>query len=539
MSTMTYPINRIEISGSYGLLQLNNIALNLKAKQGLNSEIGTFSFTLPSITGSSVVYSGSTVNDLVKIWVGYNSTGSTPFLTGRIQHITGVLDNYSRTYSGKDLGEILERRLKTKRWIATGASGIVTEIANDLGLASASITSDTSIVSSSAENKRYVDVLKDLNDYWVNAGSQISKDFIVTGSIAANVTGSLCWKTRPYRTTNVETLTTGSNIISYEVTKNVAGVYNKIWVYGAAERKEPSELDHWTEPAGDATDHWTLVQGHSMTVNTAQHKVGSKSVLITADGDGVLLAQCDMYGNVVPLKEGMILKFWMIAGTILVDKNVMLLTPSSGKYFQATLTDISPTTWTWQEFNLGPSNEYSASTNPNGKWTSVGNPDWNACEHILFYLGGEGGGYAVCYIDGLYLDKERYSDLAEDAASQAAYGVRELVVTDDNLKSDDDCERRGAALLSLYKDPQTQITIITPGNTNILVGDRLVMTLSFEGIFAKNYDVISVEHDMNPDRFITISVLTSNERQKEPIATSAGAVLLKAVKNISKLQAGS
>jgi len=73
----------------------------------------------------------------------------------------------------------------------------------------------------------------------------------------------------------------------------------------------------------------------------------------------------------------------------------------------------------------------------------------------------------------------------------------DLVVIDDNLRSDAECESRANTLKAKLKDPTTQIDVLTTLNLNILIGDRLSMTIPAEGIAAANYDVLSVEHTLS------------------------------------------
>ena len=147
--------------------------------------------------------------------------------------------------------------------------------------------------------------------------------------------------------------------------------------------------------------------------------------------------------------------------------------------------------------------------NENG-WIKSGALDWSL---IMFIEIAQGNGDSNVLIDSLYIDNRRYSDIADDATSQTAYGIHEMILTDDNLYTDVDCQKRSEALLYQMKDPITRIDLEVPGNTNVLIGDRLTLTIPAEGISAASYDVTSVTQQLtNGFRTFIESVSTSNSR---------------------------
>lgn len=81
---------------------------------------------------------------------------------------------------------------------------------------------------------------------------------------------------------------------------------------------------------------------------------------------------------------------------------------------------------------------------------------------------------------------ERWKSIQEDTASQSAYGLRELVEVDEELTSDNSCERRAKALLNHLKDPaeylQVRTTILDYGITPLLAGDKIHVTLPNENV---------------------------------------------------------
>jgi len=238
---------------------------NIYCKSAATDAIGHFVFSVPTRKGGSYYYDDVALFDKVKIYLGYDSVPANPNFIGRINNISAPLNTgsgYIRTISGFDQGEILKRRFKrNKYYSAVGASTIVTEWANDLGLGTGNITADATAVTLDVESKTYFDLLRWISDYWFSAGVQIKKDFFV------DVDNNLVWKTRPIRTTGVESFTVGPHIKSYVVSRDVDPVKNQIYVYGNAGEKgvpgdegrtDPIDKDAYTE--NDSTG-WTTTFG--------------------------------------------------------------------------------------------------------------------------------------------------------------------------------------------------------------------------------------------------------------------------------------
>jgi hypothetical protein len=77
----------------------------------------------------------------------------------------------------------------------------------------------------------------------------------------------------------------------------------------------------------------------------------------------------------------------------------------------------------------------------------------------------------------LFFGGARYSSLQQNTASQAAYGIRELVDVDEELWSDTECLLRARAILASMKDPSEYITlkstVIDYGNTPLFAADMI------------------------------------------------------------------
>ena len=135
-----------------------------------------------------------------------------------------------------------------------------------------------------------------------------------------------------------------------------------------------------------------------------------------------------------------------------------------------------------------------------GIWTAVGTPQAN---YITYIRWNENHAASFDFrIDDLAFQGGRFVYKLSDATSITNYGQRDLIVIDDSLKSTTQCESRANTLLYQRKDPTTEIDIATVGNTNILVGDRLALTLTNEDI-SGNYYVTSVDHSLSESGFYT------------------------------------
>lgn len=512
---MTTPVYKIETyTGAVLDHTIEKEAISIYTKEILTNKIGHFRIALPTKKNGGYYYDDIALHDKVKIWLGYDSVSGNPQFIGRVGHITAPLSTkggYIRIISGLSQGEILLRQFKKNKYYdAIGASTIVTEWANDLSLGTGDITADATAVTLEVRTKSYFDLLRSISDYWFNAGTQIKKDFYV------DVDNDLVWKVRPLRTAGVETLIVDDNIIHYQVTRDVEAIKNEITVNGAAENFLPVDKDAYTE----TLTGWTATSG-------------TLSLQATPFGIGTWYIRCNnAVGNIddfeydlphTTIRDINKLCYWewvaaFGAGTGYVD----LFAPDNANYFRASMPKAGA--WTFRERALGPSEIYHVDENPNGTWTEVGSPNWWDIEKIRFYADFGGVGQSV-FVDIMYFHPVRWTDTASDGGSQASYGVRELEIKDERLHSDGDCQKRAETLKFQLKDPIVQIEVTTVGNTNILIGDRLSMTIPAENISAANYDVVTVEQFLSVAGFTTKAVMVDSANIRKPISKTRDDIL--------------
>jgi len=565
-------------------------AFSIRTEEVLTSNIGTFSFSIPTEKNGVPIYYDIALADTVKIYFGYDSVSATPYFVGKIYQIHGskaIDGGTTRTIKGRDQGEVMLRRFKgMDDFVAETAHDITDELATDLGLGTGDIEANANAETHRIDidkHERYFDFLQKVSDYWVNAGTQVKQDFHVDAD------GDLYWHSRPFRTTGVETFTVGKNIKSYGVVRDLTSVKNKIWVYGKRGKPNDSSLDLGTDMAtpepGDTTVDgvsasgqkvlnvtatadftagdtvliydWgnryekntidTIQAGISLTmdnnlvynyqigdyvfelpawtpgfanvtlaaVNGAgpppQYKVGSRAIQATAaaasDNGLTYMPTANLNLNYYPR-----LNFMAMSET---DTKQMYVRLDDSSFNQAWYYLPRLIVDEWKVFNIPVGRD-----NENGwiVWDVDSNFDWSDVFAVTFVHDDVVNGELI--IDGFYLDNRRYTiddtyyGYTQNAASITSYGTHEMVHIDDNLSSDADCLRRGEALLYQLKEPVVRVDIETQGNNNVLIGDRLSLTIPAENISAVSYDVVKVTNIFYAQGWITLftSVNTSDSR---------------------------
>ncbi|MEM3459010.1 MAG: hypothetical protein QXN36_00265 [Candidatus Bathyarchaeia archaeon] len=170
--------------------------------------------------------------------------------------------------------------------------------------------------------------------------------------------------------------------------------------------------------------------------------------------------------------------------------NVILYDTASKMATQ--MVTIGASEWFRKELGVGAKNtDY---------WQVQSGFDWTHVTAVRFDCWFTGSGTGSFWVDGLNFGGRRYSSVQEDAASQNAYGLRELVEVDEELYSDNECALRAKALLAYLKDPAEYLTIrstvIDYGNTPLLPGDKIHVTLPNENVDA-DFRILSVEYHVD------------------------------------------
>lgn len=544
------PVYRIEVwkpGGGSALYTFTSEVASIRTKEVVTDGVGNFSFTIPTKKGDRFKYYDIDLHDTVKIWLAYGSVPTDPIFVGKVGSISACMDSmqgYGRVISGLSQGEILLNRLKkNKMWTTTDATTVVSAFASDLSLGTSYTgdASDTTHVTLEVATKNYFELMQEISDYY-DAANSIKKDFYVDIGDAGHTTGHLVWKTRPFRSSGVSTLTVNKNILDYNVLRQKEPVRNDILVYGKAILMYPETQDEWTDDPLHA--NWSLTQGTALTIEAGDNKVGSHYIKATGDKDLVAShTLCKLKftfpDNIHQSLHGQYDTLAFYARTPIISPSnsfkIRLCTDSSN-YFETTYDKSTTTDWEYLEFPLGYTQTYSNDF-PNGIWTANGSPEWIDLDYIEFYQEWDNQDESSSIrLDDLWFKPRRPSGTATNAASIASYGQRDLEVVDERLRTNAECTARAEALLWQKKDAPIQIDVLVLGDTNILVGDRLSMTIPAENILTTNFDVISVEHFLTAKGFNTKAIMVNSGEIRSPVENNMVRSLINqsnAIRNLS------
>lgn len=473
--------------------------LELRVHLGCTKEVSSFECLLQNFDKK---YSqGGTypinVGDNGSISIGRGANCSL-ILTLRLEEIepeSTPVENYIRV-RGRCWGEKIFRKVVTKTYQNQKGEAIVKDLLdNFIGLSHVRDgvelveNTDTTYTLLEYENTPVFDILKYIAESADKVGV-IGFDFRVEwdGKFAFFPRNS---KTSPVSISEV--------IEESRYSKDIHRIRNKITVYGAAEKANPSNKDAWTETLdinNDATNDWTSGTGTgSVSLDGAEKIVGSYSIKHTTStpdyyGCAILTfpsdmeVDCDKYPSLsfqLKLQEA-------FNGSIGVE-----LEDSVGMKVRREIGVSANNKWVLQGFSVGKKHS--------DEWThSVFNSqlfNWGSVKKILFYCNFSGTGTGSFWIDNLFFNRRRWEATREDIASQSGYGLRELVEVDEELHSDNECDLRAKALLDHLSEPAESLTLQTTcldyGTNRLLPGDKIYVTLPNENIDS-DFRIISVEY---------------------------------------------
>jgi hypothetical protein len=507
---------------------------------GFNDDIGYFELVLPKKLGHSTYkYNDVVVGDRVKVWYGYSSSDLTgdPDFMGKILQTGGRSGQYA-IIKGKPNSEILSRRIKSRTiWVDTHADDIAATVASDLSLGASLIATNTVYVDITEDTETYADILRKLSDHWYDVSNQVKMDYYVT------VNSDLYWQSRPYRTSGVETLTYGEDYIDYSFAKDGTNIKNALAVYGALTpfnsqdesiygRKYPSDGDGWTYSAV-----WTGVSG-TVASNSTTPKVGSTCTRLqntSSPYNVYAYVTLPVIVHVEGINGYSVLEFYGRRHDT-GEGYIRLFAPNGSHYFEMDHVSFSDSNdvWKFHRYSLGKNNEYDADSNPTG-WTSFGEPSWEELSYINVECDTVSSGGSVD-IDGLCFNfgRWRYAPLS-DATSVSSYDESDHAIVDDNLKSDADCEKRAQTILFQNKDPVNRLDPVLLGNKNIVLGDRLTVTLEPENISAQYYYVTAVEHNFDGTNWRTIPTLVNTVNTRRVPTITDNEAISSSIKNLQQI----
>jgi len=413
-------------------------------------------------------------------------------------------ENYLRVL-GRCWGERLFRKVVTKTYESQKGEAIVKDLIDSYaGLSHVRDSTelventDTTYTKLEYENTPVFDILKYIAKTADKSGT-IGFDFRVAPD---------CKFEFFQRNNKTSSVSLSERLEVSEYRKSIFRKRDKIFVYGAAEKKYPSNGDSWTETLDiDSTppNDWVSGTGTgSVSLDGATKAMGSYSIKHTTN-------TADYYGRlclIIPsgwqpdAKVYPTIQFQIRRESAFNGQVTLILVDSADRYATREF-HIDAEKWYLQKFNIGKkyADEWHGSDVPNF--------NWNQIDEVMWDMHFSGTGTGSFWVDNFFFNGRRWY-------GTYGSGSRELVETDEELHSDNECLLRAKALYDYLSNPAEYIRvtsdIIDYGTAPILAGDKIWVTLPNENIDGY-YRVISVEYRLIAE---TQTLETTLELGKEP-----------------------
>lgn len=296
------------------------------------------------------------------------------------------------------------------------------------------------------------------------------------------------------RGTKTSPVSLTDKIEGYEYWKEIIAVRNKVTIYGAQDKSVPLNKVDWTQSLTPTDGSWSATAGE-VSLETAMGSPYCIKLFVQNNYFGGALFTLNA-GHLVNANLYPELHFALQKETYFEDRSMIVLFDSQYRTASRQFTAQSPgdggiaDQWTLETFKVGSINA--------AEWTVAYGFDWTQIWHIAFYCYPvEVTGSGAFWIDKVYFGGLRYSSVQQDAASQAAFGLREYVDTDEELWSDNECLLRAKAILAHMKDPfeylKAKSTVIDYGNNPLYPADMIAVALPNENVNG-NFRILSVEY---------------------------------------------
>jgi hypothetical protein len=298
------------------------------------------------------------------------------------------------------------------------------------------------------------------------------------------------------RGTKTSPVSLTDKIESYEYWKEIIAIRNKIIIYGAADKSSPLDKTETVESLAPASGAWTLYAGVSMTLDATKtygEAVASIKLVTGSTYYGGLYFTFTTPQNLNTYPK---LYLALLRDThIRADGFSVELFDTSYRAAGQVLSNVNDNDPS--AFALDVGQAFAANWRPQAgfDWTQV------SIVRIDGWLVDTLTSGAI-WVMQLFFGGARYSSLQQNTASQAAYGLRELVDIDEELWSDTECLLRARAILATMKDPAEYITlkstIIDYGNTPLFPADTIAVALPNENING-NFRILSAEYHVKAE----------------------------------------
>lgn len=233
--------------------------------------------------------------------------------------------------------------------------------------------------------------------------------------------------------------------------------------------------------SGDAANEviGTYCVEHNTTVNDND---GRMAFLLPSLSPNDLTVDCGYYPTLV-------FQLKIEAGQNFSGAVTVSLEDTSNRLAYRNITVQPDSTWHVIQLAVGDKNVE--------QWTYDTNPtafEWDKVQELEILSSFAGVGTGKFWCDGLHWNGRPYYGHASDATSYNAYGYRDVMLEDPALMSNTECVRRAETILMQQKTPPYRLDFQVPGNTNLLIGDRIPITLLPEAMTNVDFDLLTVEH---------------------------------------------
>jgi hypothetical protein len=489
--------------------------IELMVHVGCSKEVGSYEVTLQNWNSK---YSPSGTYPISVGMDGSISLGRTPntplLMTLRVENVkyqSTPTENYV-IISGRCWGERLFRRTVTA--VYTGMKG--EEIVKDLmdyyaGLSHTRAAvelvenTDTTYSELEYEDSPVWDILKYIAES-ADDGGVIGFDFRVAPD------GKFEFFPKNSKSNATVIVENIDDVADYE--KDIARVRNYIKVYGLADKCYPTDKVSWTRSLTPADGAWVASIG-VVSLEAAGAPDGGACIKLAAAANYAGVVDINFTAGHEPnMNLYPILALSLKAEDDYSGTGFILLQDTTGKFASKTIS-ISPDA-AWHNLETGCGSAYAP------QWERVDSGfDWTSILKIRISLAFPGVGTGDYWVHSLYVGGRRFSAIEQDAASQAAYGLREYVETDEELWSDDECDRRANSLLDELKDPTEHIhlvsTLLDYGTDPILAADKVHVHLPNENVDA-DFRVESAEYRISKESPTELEITLELGRQPPKLA---------------------
>jgi hypothetical protein len=466
--------------------------LDLKVHLGATKEVSSFNCLLKNLNkkyspgGTYPINVGD--DGSLSIGRGSNDPLIATITVEEIRAISNAMqENYMRVL-GRCWGERLFRRVVTKTYENQKGEAIVKDIIDYyVGLSHVRDTTelvedtDTTYTLLEYENTPVFDILKYI-------AATADKTGVIGFDFRVAPDGKFEFFPRNTKTSSVS-LSERLEVSEYR--KSIFRKRDKILVYGAAEKKYPSDGDAWTETLdidNDSINDWQSGGGTgSVSLATDRVVAGTYSIKHTTNTP-------DYYARlrlIIPsgyqpnLNKYPNIQFQINRESAFSNQANIILMDNTGKW--ATREFNIPQEDQWQLVKINAGKKYE------NEWSWVEDGfNWEIINEILWDVHFPGTGTGSFWVDNLFFNSARWS---------ATYGSgqRELAETDEELHTDSECLLRAKALYDYLSGTAEYIKVtsdvIDYSTTPILAGDRIWVTLPNENVDGY-YRVISAEYHL-------------------------------------------